>query len=139
MIVATPYTGWEYFSFRGESKLMNPFGIKEITVKDLDEKRQAGGEFVILDVREKMELMMARMRGDDIVEVPMSELARQQLNALPAELHDTAREIYVLCHHGNRSAQVTAWLAQNGYANVVNVRGGIAAWARQVDRSVGTY
>jgi rhodanese-related sulfurtransferase len=44
-----------------------------------------------------------------------------------------------MCHHGTRSAQVTAWLAQQGYKNVSNVAGGIDAYARQVDSSVGFY
>ena len=47
--------------------------------------------------------------------------------------------MYVLCHHGNRSMQVTMWLAQQGYKNVINVSGGIDAYARQVDSSVGFY
>jgi rhodanese-related sulfurtransferase len=44
-----------------------------------------------------------------------------------------------MCHHGNRSQQVTAWLAQQGWKNTFNVRGGIDAYARQVDPSVGMY
>ena len=47
--------------------------------------------------------------------------------------------VYIMCHHGNRSMQVTMWLAQQGYKNIFNVQGGIDAYARQVDRSVGMY
>jgi len=35
--------------------------------------------------------------------------------------------------------QVTGWLIQQGYKNVTNVSGGIDAYARQVDSSVGFY
>jgi rhodanese-related sulfurtransferase len=45
----------------------------------------------------------------------------------------------VLCHHGSRSMQVTMWLAQQGYKNIFNVRGGIDEYARSVDSSVGFY
>jgi rhodanese-related sulfurtransferase len=44
-----------------------------------------------------------------------------------------------MCHHGSRSMQVTNWLAQQGWKNVVNVRGGIDEYARTVDQSVGFY
>jgi rhodanese-related sulfurtransferase len=47
--------------------------------------------------------------------------------------------VYVLCHHGSRSMQVTMWLAQQGYKNIFNVRGGIDEYARSVDSSVGFY
>ena len=36
-------------------------------------------------------------------------------------------DVYVICQSGNRSAQVTAWLEQQGYA-VANVAGGTGAW-----------
>jgi len=45
----------------------------------------------------------------------------------------------VLCHHGVRSAQVTGWLAQQGWTNIKSVRGGIDAYARQIDQAVGFY
>jgi rhodanese-related sulfurtransferase len=45
----------------------------------------------------------------------------------------------VMCHHDSRSAQVTAWLAQQGWKNVFNVSGGIDEYARAVDPSVGFY
>jgi rhodanese-related sulfurtransferase len=44
-----------------------------------------------------------------------------------------------MCHHGSRSMQVTGWLAQQGYKNVVNVSGGINEYASKVDSSVGFY
>jgi len=44
-----------------------------------------------------------------------------------------------MCHHGNRSGQVTAWLVQQGWNNVFNVSGGIDEYARQIDHSVGFY
>jgi rhodanese-related sulfurtransferase len=70
----------------------------------------------------------------------LSEIAMNQLDAFPPEmLDDKDAEIVVMCHHGNRSAQVTAWLRGNGYTNVYNMTGGIDAYARQVDASVGRY
>ena len=44
-----------------------------------------------------------------------------------------------MCHTGVRSAQVTAWLRHNGWNNTVSLAGGIAAYAKRIDASVGKY
>jgi rhodanese-related sulfurtransferase len=44
-----------------------------------------------------------------------------------------------MCHHGGRSAQVVQWLSARGMDNVINLRGGIDAWAREVDQTMGRY
>jgi predicted sulfurtransferase len=44
-----------------------------------------------------------------------------------------------MCHHGVRSADVTGWMRQQGWQNVTSLAGGIAAYAEQVDPSVGVY
>ena len=49
------------------------------------------------------------------------------------------RPLVVICHHGNRSAQVTAWLLDLGWESVYNLSGGIDAYARQVDPAIGLY
>jgi rhodanese-related sulfurtransferase len=69
----------------------------------------------------------------------MSRLAREGTSALSDAAQAQDATIYVMCHHGNRSAQVTAWLAQQGWKSVFNVRGGIDEYGRQVDQSVGFY
>lgn len=69
----------------------------------------------------------------------MSRLAREGTQALSDAAQSQDATIYVMCHHGNRSAQVTAWLAQQGWKNVFNVRGGIDAYAREIDNAVGFY
>jgi len=90
--------------------------LPEITVAELSEKLKSEEEFILLDVREPHELNFAKLTD--------------------SRLDST---IYVLCHHGNRSGQVTAWLAQQGWKNVFNVRGGIDEYARRIDNSVGLY
>ena len=113
--------------------------IPEITVDDLSKKLQSAEEFILLDVREPQELDYARVTDGRLEATPMSRLAREGTRALSdaAQAPDTI--IYVMCHHGNRSAQVTAWLAQQGWKNVFNVRGGIDEYARKIDQSVGFY
>ncbi|MFN8491798.1 MAG: rhodanese-like domain-containing protein [Caldilineaceae bacterium] len=117
----------------------NPFGAPEISVQAVEAKRKAGEQFVWLDVREPQEYNHVRIHDERVVNVPLSELAARQLAALPPALQDKNTEVVTFCHHGMRSAQVTAWLRQQGWTNVVNMTNGIDAWAREIDPSVGTY
>ncbi|MEM7801966.1 MAG: rhodanese-like domain-containing protein [Chloroflexota bacterium] len=118
--------------------MANPYGIPEITAKELAEKRSGGGTFRLVDVREDHELHMANL-GDEVIHVPLSEIVENRLEALPPELADQDQEIVVFCHHGARSAQVAAFLSGNGYSKVINLEGGIHAYAMNVDPTVGTY
>jgi molybdopterin/thiamine biosynthesis adenylyltransferase/rhodanese-related sulfurtransferase len=103
----------------------------EITVTELATLRAAADAHVLLDVREPWELAVARL--DSCLTVPMGEVP-QRLAEVPRD-----RPVYVLCHGGVRSGQVVEFLRRQGYANVRNVRGGIAAWSAEVDASVPTY
>lgn len=113
--------------------------LPEITVTQLSEKLNSEDKFILLDVREPDELNFARLSDDRLEETPMSRLAREGTNALSDAAKSQDATIYVMCHHGTRSAQVTAWLAQQGWTNVFNVRGGIDAYARTIDQTVGLY
>ncbi|RIK35724.1 MAG: hypothetical protein DCC55_29420 [Chloroflexi bacterium] len=117
----------------------NPFGAPEISVQEVNQRLQNGDEFVWVDVREPHELQVAYIEDKRIVELPMSLLAAQQLDAIPEELADKEAAVIVFCHKGVRSAQVTMWLRQQGWANVLNMEGGIDAWAQEIDESVGMY
>jgi rhodanese-related sulfurtransferase len=113
--------------------------LPEITVTELSEKLKSEDKFILLDVREPHELNFARVTDSRVEVTPMSRLAREGTKALSdtAQIQDAT--IYVMCHHGSRSAQVTAWLAQQGWQKVFNVHGGIDEYARTVDPSVGFY
>ena len=113
--------------------------LPEITVSELSEKLNSEATFILLDVRELHELDYATLTDTRLEVTPMSRLAREGTKALSDSAQVQDATIYVMCHHGNRSAQVTAWLAQQGWMNVFNVRGGIDEYARNVDQSVGFY
>ena len=113
--------------------------IPEITVNELSEKLKSEDTFILLDVRELQELDYAKLADSRLEVTPMSRMAREGTDALSESAKSQDSTIYVMCHHGNRSAQVTAWLAQQGWKNVFNVRGGIDEYARQIDQSVGFY
>ena len=118
---------------------MFPKPFAEIDAAALAAKLKSDEDFVLLDVREAKELSLAKIADRRLVHAPMSALAQQGTSALPEPAQSQERGVYVLCHHGNRSGQVTTWLIQNGWKNVVNVRGGIDAYARGIDPSVGMY
>ena len=113
--------------------------IPEITVTDLSAKLKSEEKFILLDVRELNELNYAKLTDSRIEVTPMSKLGQVGTDALSEAAKSQSAEIYVLCHHGSRSAQVTGWLMQQGWTNVKSVRGGIDAYARQIDQSVGFY
>ena len=76
--------------------------------------------------------MPARSRADEPV-------GTEGLNALSKSAHSKDAEIYVMCHHGSRSMQVTAWLASQGWSNVHNVSGGIDDFAEMIDPTIRMY
>ena len=113
--------------------------IPEITVNELAQKLKSDEKFVLLDVRELTELGYVKLTDSRLEVMPMSRLAREGTKALSESAKSQDATIYVLCHHGNRSGQVTAWLAQQGWKNVFSVQGGIDEYARKIDSSVGFY
>ncbi len=102
----------------------------EIAPGELRARLQAPGPPALLDVREPWEHELAAIAGSRLI--PMDELA-----ARVGEL-DPGREIVVYCHHGIRAAAVVQWLRRQGVA-AVNLRGGIDAWAVEVDPGVPRY
>lgn len=117
----------------------NPFNVPGYSVQEVAAKLAGDGEFILLDVREPVELLYANL-GERVTKLPLSVLAEQQLEALPDEIAtDKDAEVVVMCHHGNRSAQVTAWLRQQGWTQVFNMDGGIDAYAIAIDPKIGRY
>ena len=86
---------------------------------------------LLLDVREPWEFKIVHLEGAQLI--PMRQIPGA-LNTL-----DPDRETIVICHHGIRSRQVALYLQRNGFSNVVNLRGGMDAWAKQTDTSLPTY
>lgn len=107
--------------------------IQHITPRDLkrwlDDETRA--QPLLLDVREPWEFAVCRLDGAQ--HIPM--------RTIPARLNELDRnaEIVIVCHHGVRSFQVAMFLEQQGFDKLVNLHGGVAAWARDVDPGMPTY
>ena len=106
--------------------------MREFTASELDAYlRESERKPLLLDVREPWEFDKAHIEGSTLV--PMRQIG----DHIPA-LHD-AEEIVVICHHGIRSRVVCRFLESEGFSNVINLAGGVDAWARFVARQMPTY
>jgi len=108
----------------------NPM-INEIRSRDLKARLDKGEQLVLLDVREPEEVAIVQLPG--AVHIPMGEV--------PGRLHelDPDKEMIVYCHHGVRSLRVAQFLAQRDFTKVVNLTGGIDAWAIEVESGMARY
>lgn len=86
---------------------------------------------ILLDVREGWEFALCQIAGS--IHIPMGNIPADQ-----ARLDPDATYV-VICHHGVRSYQVAGFLERQGFEKMINLDGGIAAWAEQVDPAMATY
>jgi len=85
----------------------------------------------LLDVREPWEFETCHIAGAQLI--PMQTIPGR-LNELEED-----QQIVCICHHGARSMSVAAFLERNNFPHVINLTGGIHAWAQQVDNGMPTY
>jgi len=98
------------------------YGIKELDVDTLQSYLDEGKKIRLLDVRGAPEMAQGM--------IPNAE--KLPLHTLPARLNemDTNEMTVLYCRSGARSAQGVGFMAQQGFDNVYNLRGGIIAWAK---------
>jgi rhodanese-related sulfurtransferase len=114
------------------------YDVPEISPKELAAKLAAGENLLVLDVREHWEIDHVSLPCK-FERCPTSLLAEQGPDGIPPSVREGGREIIVVCHHGVRSADVTLWLIEQGCSNVKSLAGGVDAYAREVDPSIGAY
>jgi sulfur-carrier protein adenylyltransferase/sulfurtransferase len=102
-----------------------------ITAKQLASRLHNGDRLHLVDVREPHELAISHIEGAE--NIPLGSLAGR-LNEL-----DSAREIVLFCKSGNRSQRALDLLRSAGFRRVKNLKGGINAWAREVDPNQPVY
>ena len=103
----------------------------EIEPRQLDAKMRNGGQVRLVDVREPHELEISRIEGAELI----------PLGSLASRMHelDSAEEIVFFCKSGSRSARAVELMAGAGFRKIKNLRGGINAWAREVDPRLPVY
>jgi rhodanese-related sulfurtransferase len=96
--------------------------IPEIDSATLASRMDADDDVYLVDIRTPAEVAQGAIPGS--VHLPM-HLIPLRLGDLPRD-----RDVVLYCRSGARSYHACAFLAQQGFANVVNLRGGIIAWVR---------
>ncbi len=107
-----------------------------ITVEELAQRlAQDLDEIQLIDVREPEEVAIAFIEGFEVLSLSEFEQWSPDID----QRFDPHKETFVLCHHGMRSAQMCLWLLNNGFTNVKNISGGIAAYSARVDATIPQY
>lgn len=103
--------------------------LKEISVQELAHRLKENKVF-LLDVREDYEYEIANLGG---VLIPLNKVVNQ-VDQIPRD-----KEVVVMCKMGVRSAKAIELLSEQGFDNLVNLKGGITAWWKEIDSSMDVY
>ena len=120
----------EFCGIRGEEAPAMTNGISEISATELKARQDRGEKLFILDVREPHEYQICNLNGKLI---PLGELPRR-VNEL-----DSSVEMVVHCRSGKRSADAIHFLQTAGFKKLWNLKGGVLAWADEVDPRMPKY
>ena len=105
--------------------------MQEKTVTELKQMMDSGVDFQLIDVREPHEYEICNLKGELI---PMAEV--------PENVDKVAKDkpVIIHCRSGARSGRICQYLeSEYGYTNLFNLKGGILAWADQIDPSMTKY
>jgi sulfur-carrier protein adenylyltransferase/sulfurtransferase len=105
--------------------------MKEVTVQELKTLKDSNANFQLIDVREPHEYEICNLDGELI---PQAEI--------PHNVDKIAKDkqVVIHCRSGARSGNMVKWLESNhGFTNLYNLKGGILAWAKEIDTSMPSY
>lgn len=111
---------------------MSPVPLPQsLSVREISNLLASTQDLCLVDVREPWELELCRIEGS--LCIPLGGLS-SRLDELPKDM-----PLVTFCHHGVRSLQAAALLKNAGFSSVTSMVGGIDAWAKEIDTSVGIY
>ena len=106
-------------------------GVKEIDVATLYQWQTEGRPFQLIDVREPYEWSISDLEGEKIIKGQHLERMEEVRKDVPVVVH---------CRSGKRSADVIRdWELEGSFDNLYNLKGGILAWAKEIDTSLASY
>jgi sulfur-carrier protein adenylyltransferase/sulfurtransferase len=121
----------DYDEFCGLSLGANKTDMKEVTVQELKKMMDEGADFQLIDVREPHEFDICNLEGELI---PQGEIPGN------VDRISKDKQVVIHCRSGARSGNMVQWLEKNhGFTNLYNLKGGILAWAREIDPEMPTY
>ena len=120
----------QFCGIRGEEHVPET-KVPEITAPEVKKMMDERKPFVLVDVREPHEFQICRIPGSTLI----------PLGDVPKRMHElnSADEIVVHCRSGMRSAQAVDLLMKAGFRKIHNLKGGVLAWADQVDPTMPKY
>lgn len=105
--------------------------MKEVTVKELAALKASGADFQLIDVREPHEADIAEIDGQLI---PLNSIS-QSVDKISKD-----KQVIIHCRSGARSGKAVQWLETNhSFDNLYNLKGGILAYADEIDNSLTKY
>lgn len=105
--------------------------MKSLSVIQLKKELETDPQTVLLDVRDKWEYDLCHIDGS--INISLSEIEEKK-----DTLGKNPRTV-VICHHGMRSAMAAEYLIAEGFREIVNLEGGIDAWASTIEQSMTRY
>ncbi len=121
----------DYEQFCGIGDMKEEKATKEITVQELYDMQVKGEDFQLIDVREPYEFDIANLGG---------ELIPLKMVTSNIDKISSSKKVVVHCRSGARSAQAINTLKKKyGFDNLYNLKGGILAWANEIDEEMAKY
>lgn len=105
--------------------------MRQFSAPELQQYLQQGAKPLLLDVREPWEFDICHIEDSKLISMAYIPRRIKEL--------DKDQEIVVICHHGVRSLEVAQYMTHHGFSNIINLIGGVAAWAQEVDHDMPTY
>ncbi|MBS1592687.1 MAG: rhodanese-like domain-containing protein [Bacteroidetes bacterium] len=104
--------------------------MKEKSVSELKAMMDGGEDFQLIDVREPHEAEICQIGG---ILIPM--------NTIPDHIDEIAKDkpVVIHCRSGARSGRIVEYLESQGFDNLYNLKGGILAWADEIDPEMAKY
>lgn len=122
----------DYEEFCGLNLPEEKTEMEEISVTELRDLMKTNSEVQVIDVREPFEVEIAKIPNTKLI--PLAQVVSRMKEI------DSSRTAIIQCKSGGRSAKAIAALRENGYkGKLLNLKGGITAWADEVDGSVAKY
>jgi len=103
---------------------MSPAQLQQLLVS-------SNSQPLLLDVREEWEFLYCHIENS--VLIPMADVF-QKFQEL-----DCQQKMVIICHHGIRSRHIARFLETQNFTNIINLTGGVEAWADTVDSSMPRY
>ena len=120
----------QFCGIRGEEHVPET-RVPEVTALEVKKMMDERKPFVLIDVREPHEFQICRIAGSTLI--PLGDVPKR-MNEL-----NSADEIVVHCRSGMRSAQAVELLMKAGFRKIHNLKGGVLAWADEVDPTMPKY